>query len=291
MRNKLKVTLKYILIIFMMIVVSISVLLGESKVKSYIQDENNLPHTLAQQDVLGNGSLEIEAIDCDIFINDHFVGKENFQKNYPPGIYKIIAYKDKYHYAAEEVVNLQTGEIKKIELVPESIKGILSVVTKPLEVEGAYIYINEILRKEKTPSNIALTIGTYTISVKHPDYLPVKHDNITIFENVMIREQFNMTPYKGSLKQKEDFWKRQKVIALSITFIIGVVGGGGGQYMGWEKYFDYLNAGNENEAVTLRSVSDNYFQARDISYGISISALIYAGFSYIQEIIYNKMQK
>ena len=279
--------LQYIFIVFL---ICISSLAGLSNMEFKKQTDLNR-RALADEDVSGSSSIEIKALGCEIFINDHFVGREHFQKAYPPGLYTIIVYKDKNHYAAEKVINLKAGETKKIELLPESIKGYVSVVTIPPDIKGANIYANEILLKEKTPSNIALAVGTYSIGVKHPDYVPIIHHNVIVFENVIVREQFNMISYKGSIKQKEDFWKKQKMIALNSAFIIGIAGGGGGQYMGWETYDKYLSASSEDDAVRFRRNSDNYFKARDISYGISISALIYAGFSYIQELRYSKMLK
>jgi len=237
-----------------------------------------------------HGFLDISAEGCDIYINDALVGKNYIRQAFLPGTYRLKALMDDIHYPAEEDVFLGNGETRHVPLEPKYITGSVSIIANPVEAGGSDIYVNGILQKEKTPAVLTLPIGTHTITIKHPDFLEKTLDPITLKENEYVNKSFTMQTYKGSLKEKENFWKTQKWIGVGGSVLIGGLGGGG-NYMGWETYKDYAVAGTVSEAVQLRDMSQLYFLGRDVSYGVSVSSLLYAGFSWVQELRFKEYQE
>lgn len=237
-----------------------------------------------------HGILDIRAEFCNIYVNDQLIGNNSVIKAYSPGTYKIKAFMDDTHYPKEVEVFLGNGETRILEIEPDLITGSISIVANPIEANGANIYIDNILHADKAPAVITLPIGTYDIVIKHSEFLDEEINKIVIKENDYFNKTFTMRNYGGSLKQKENFWKIQKWIALGGTVLIGGLGAGG-NYMGWQTHFDYQDAISPEEAIRLRKVSDAYFLGRDISYGISISSLLYSGFSFIQELRFKEYQK
>ena len=238
-----------------------------------------------------HGTLDIAADGCDIYVNDQLIGKNKIIKTYLPGTHQVKAIMDDIHYPVEEEVFLGNGETRHLIMEPKYITGSIAIMTNPIEASGADIYVNDVLQNMKAPAILSLLIGTHTIVIKHPNFLDITLNQIVIQENAYINKTFTMQTYKGSLKQKENFWKTQMWIALGSTVVISGVGGAGGNYMGWETFFDYQDASSVSEAIRLRNTSDMYFLGRDISYGVSISSLLYAGFSLVQELRFKEMQK
>lgn len=69
----------------------------------------------------------------------------------------------------------------------------LTVVSKPLETKGSTIFINGEKQDEVTPATFILEPGTYSIAVRHSDFLEVTQD-ITVEENERKDAIFNLMP-------------------------------------------------------------------------------------------------
>lgn len=238
------------------------------------------------------GILDITAPNCKVSINNRFFDSNIFKHAVLPGHYIVKGmHEDGIHYPDSESVYIGIGEVKHINLEPEYILGSVSVLTDPPETAGSEIYINGELQSEKSPAIFQLPIGIYNIQVKHSNYLDQNHENIEIRENNYHKEQFQMLTYRGSMKQKENKWKTQKWIALGSSFMICGVGGGGGNYMGWEMYSRYAVSHSTAAAEDYRRQSELYFLGRDVSYGVSLTALGYSAYAWVQEMRFKHKQK
>ena len=129
-----------------------------------------------------------------------------------------------------------------------------------------------------------MLIGDYDISLKHPRYLDISK-NISLKEGDNKELRFQMMTYKGSIKQEYDKWNKRTKIGLWVTgvsAVLGIVSNYSGDYF----YDEYQNSTNTTGADNYKFFTDAAFVSRDVTYGISVSALGYLTYSFIRRSIY-----
>ena len=265
--------------------------------KDYYKDweeKIEISGSLTERDIVllqNYGTINITAKECKIYINDVFIGENQINKRYLPGAYIVKAVKNEKYYPVEEEIYLRNGEIIKKDYEPKIITGSISLINKPIESNGASVYVDgELMEGVKVPIVLELPIGIHTIEIKHPRFLDKVLNDIVIKENDYYSLPFTMVTYEGSLKQKENLWKIQKWAALGGTVVFGGLAYGA-NYLGDRTWEDYNAALNSADAQRLRDLTNLSYLGCDVSIGISVSSLLYAGFSYIQELRFKEYQK
>ncbi|MFA7124043.1 MAG: PEGA domain-containing protein, partial [Candidatus Delongbacteria bacterium] len=201
------------------------------------------------------GILDVSAENSDLYLNNEKVGKNKIKLNLAGGNYSITA-KKQFHKDALQSMYLSVGEEKQIILKPEPILGSLSIISEPYDTKGAEIFIDGIRTENKTPSVFPFIIGDHSLSLKHPKFLDAEQ-KFSLSEGETKEITVKMLTYQGSQKEKKDFWKTQKWIALGST----VAFAGSGLFCSSTAdgyYDDYMKTGSTDEAVDLYDKSTNF---------------------------------
>ncbi len=230
------------------------------------------------------GTLKIIAEGSEIYINDKFVGNDIYDKNEKPGTYEVVAKKDK-HIQAKESVVINIGQTKEITLSPTPQLGSVSVfaidkrnVSK--RINGAKVFIDDVLNKKKTPAVIQHLYGNYSLKLSHPDFLE-QTKNIKIEDGKNTDISFYLDTYEGSMLAKQNFWKKQSLISFGTSALLF----GGGFYCN-----KLMNDSNENYDNTLISTdannykqdSNNFENYRNYCYYSASGVIAYSIFSWLQ---------
>lgn len=226
------------------------------------------------------GILNVSAESSDIYVNGKNSGNGNVKLNLSAGNYTIVA-KKQYYKDAQEQIYLSVGEEKSVKLNPEPILGSLSVISKPFNSKGANIYIDGQNTGKKTPSVFPYIIGDHNLLLKHSEFLD-SNESFSLREGEKKEITVKMLTYAGSQKAKKDFWRTQKWVALGSSVLLA----GSGLYCSSTAdgyYDDYIAANSTDKAVDLYDKSSNFDLYKDISYGVSLSSLGYFFFAWYME--------
>jgi len=235
------------------------------------------------------GKIMIKASQCNIYINDEFIGENSIVKNLKAGEYLLKAERENY---TDEIKNIsiEAGDKLTFALIPKPKMASLSIMSKPFATKGAEIFLNNNKRKETTPAVFETTMGTYNIKVKYPGYIDRTKKNIFLKKGELKELEFSMIPYKNSSLHKAKKWKTRKWISfVSGCLIIG--GGVACNYMGDGYYDDYQIATNSVDAISHRDSYEKLYSYRDMSYYVSIAPFATFIYSYIKQIYYTSKAK
>lgn len=215
-----------------------------------------------------------------IYINDEFMGKNQYPAKLKSGHYTITA-KRKNYYDEIKQCNVYAGRDEIIELHPQPIMGSFSLVTEPKETQGASIFINSVKQEKVSPAIIPLQIGDYDVKVTFPGYVD-KTERITIREseskNLKLTLQLKNIKYLNRSKA----WETQKNIGFISTLLFAAASSYF-TYAGYSDYESYKKAKTSQEAVSFYDKAQQNDQYRNISLGVSLSSLIYYGLSKYNE--------
>ena len=229
------------------------------------------------------GTLNVSAEESDIYIDGEIVGNNAVKSILKSGNHKIIAKKPKHHDVKKDVF-INIGDNKIIELKPKPKMASVNIISIPLNSQGAKIYVDNEFKYKTTPSVLPILVGDYDISLKHPKYLDITKQ-ISLKEGDNKELRFQMMTYKGSIKQEYDKWNKRTKIGLWVTgvsAVLGVVSNYSGDYF----YDEYQNSTNTTDTDNYKFFTDAAFVSRDVTYGISVSALGYLTYSFIRRSIY-----
>lgn len=118
------------------------------------------------------GTLEIDAGEADIYLDDQKLGSGKHTANLAPGRYLLRASRAGHHDAEREVF-VMLGQTHTLELKPEPMEGALSIISEPFDTRGARILVNGVKRSETTPAVITLLVGEYTLTLQKEGYQDV----------------------------------------------------------------------------------------------------------------------
>lgn len=217
------------------------------------------------------GVVKIKAPGSNIMQNDKDVGFDYYEAKLDPGKYTFIAVRKK-HTPDKEDIFLSVGDVREITLEPKAKKGSISLISEPMDTQGAEIYIDGILQPNNTPAVIPLLIGNYDIIIKKEGFADFKKEvNIEKGDNQKIIAQ--MQTYQGSMQQKFNKYKKRKYYWL----------GASGAFLASGYFFNskadnhydsYLASTSTSEATSLHNKVENNNRNSTISYGLSAAALI-----------------
>jgi hypothetical protein len=138
--------------------------------------------------------------------------------------------------------------------------------------------------KGNTPLVTALLVGNYDLKLSFDGYLDSNEKfSLTDGENKTLK--INMLTYAGSIKQKKDFWKKQKWIALG-AFTASAAAGGYFQYSGDNYYDEYLEQKSTSDAESTYDKVLSADRNRNISFSVSLAPLGYFFYSWYKESSY-----
>lgn len=226
------------------------------------------------------GELAVKAENSTIYLNGEEKGINSANLNLKPGKYQVTAKRAK-HKDAEKTVFVNIGRVQEVNLKPEPIQGSISVFSSPHKTKGAKIFLNGRYSNKNTPAVMPLLIGRYDITLKYPGYLDLtKSINITEGENQKL--EFALKTYEGSQREKRDFWRKQKWLALGS--VVATAGAGFAcNYLGDGYYDDFKKADNTTDAVDNFNLTEDYYGYRDIAYSVSLAPLGYFFYAWYME--------
>ncbi len=125
----------------------------------------NLEIQIQMKEAFANISISTEN-EADIYINDQYKAKTNWNGRLEPGLYTIEARKNK-HRTDSRKIQVISGEPQSLQLNPMPITGDLKIASDPFD---AIVLING-EKKGKTPLTLRnLLIGEYTLEMKKNGY-------------------------------------------------------------------------------------------------------------------------
>jgi hypothetical protein len=221
------------------------------------------------------GTIEVEAPDAQIWLDDKAVAKNEYTFRLKEGRYTIKATRDKYK-TQEEWISLNAGDYIKHNFNLQPRMGTLDISSSPNATKGADIFIDNKLINEKTPASIPLIIGNYSVKLTSDGFLPF-NQNIRITENktTNITAQMQVDPTLEIQRHKrlKTFW-----------LISTVITSGTGGYSLWQSqklYDEYYNAGSN--ATDIHQKVEMYDILAPVAFGIS-------GFCLVEFIIHASKQ-
>jgi molybdopterin-guanine dinucleotide biosynthesis protein len=221
------------------------------------------------------GTIEVEAPNAQIWLDDKAVAKNEYTFRLKEGRYTIKATRDKYK-TQEEWISLNAGDYIKHNFNLQPKMGTLDISSSPNATKGADIFIDNKLIDEKTPASIPLLIGNYSVKLASDGFLPF-NQNIRITENktTNITAQMQVDPTLEIQRHKrlKTFW-----------LISTVITSGTGGYSLWQSqklYDEYYNAGSN--ATDIHQKVEMYDILAPVAFGIS-------GFCLVEFIIHASKQ-
>ncbi len=221
------------------------------------------------------GSVHVKAPEAQIWLDDKAVAKNEYTFRLKEGRYIIKATRHKY-YSQEKFVALNAGDDLEYIFNLKPIMGNLNILSSPNATKGADIFIDNRLIKEKTPANIPLLIGNYSVKLTKDGFLPF-NQTVKVNENITTKITAQMQVDPTLLIQKH---KRLKNFWLISTVITSGIGG----YSLWQSdklYNEYKSA--TNNASDIRQKVEMYDTLAPIALGVS-------GFCFIEFIIHASKQ-
>ena len=192
---------------------------GSEKTVTVIDNQT----TKAILDMISNyGKVTIKSSQCNIYINDEFVGTDNIIKDLKAGEY-VISAKRAYYSDELKNISIESGNNLTFDLIPKPKMASLSIMSKPFATKGAEIYLNKNKQKETTPAVFETIMGNYDITVKSPGYID-RTKNIFLKNGEQKEVEFVLIPYKNSSLYKAKKWKTRKWISMITGFTL-VAGG------------------------------------------------------------------
>ncbi len=147
----------------------------------------NLELRLQMKEAFANISINAEN-DADIYINDQYKAKANWNGRLEPGLYTLEARKKQYRTDSRKI-QVISGEPQNITLSPTPITGDLKIASDPFDAE---VFING-EKKGKTPLTLRdLLIGDYSLELRKELHANLKK-TITVKEGEMTRYDFEMS--------------------------------------------------------------------------------------------------
>lgn len=226
------------------------------------------------------GIINIEAPHAQIWLDNKPVAKNYYLNRLKKGNYNFRATRENY-YNEEKNVLLNPGDSINLKFNLRPKMGNLLINTSPSETVGAKIYINNELSHFRTPANIPLLIGDYSLRIEKDGFL---HYNekfiINEDENLQLNVSLIKDPSIKALKHK----KRRNIWFGSAIGFAGI--GTYSMIRSNSLYEDYQNAGSE--ASNIRKQIETLDIITPIAY--SFAAICSAGFI-IKSIKYNKIKE
>ena len=208
-----------------------------------VTDESNIKRTILLNSNVG--TLSVNAPSADIYINDQFVGHNEFINKYPPGNYVIRAEK-KNHYADEQEKFIIVGESYIVDLSPIPKKGSISVILDPPDAKDINIFVDGV-KQGKGQRVMTLSVGQHNIEITSKNFLSqTKMEMVEENKNKVIK--FELLTYAGSIQQEKDKWERRGKLS-GVSFIINSIAIGYFQYKAEKAYGNYQDATNTRSAV------------------------------------------
>lgn len=147
----------------------------------------NLEIQIQMKEAFANISISAEN-EADIYINDQYKAKTNWNGRLEPGLYTIEARKNKYRTDSRKI-QVISGEPQSLQLNPMPITGDLKIASDPFDAE---VLING-EKKGKTPLTLRnLLIGDYTLEL-HKDLHANLKKTITVKEGEMTRYDLELS--------------------------------------------------------------------------------------------------
>ena len=230
-------------------------------------------------------NLIVKAQDSRIYLNEEYVGNNEFSQKLQKGNHRIKASKEN-HRDHEQEIYITPGEDIEVELNPIPIFASLSIQSTPFDSRGANIFLNGQEQDQKSPAVFEVLIGKYEVTLKHPDFL----DNtqlVELKEHEQKKLEFLLQTYEGSMLARADKWKKRKWISLLSSSLFA----GAGyfcNYLGDDYYSKYENSSSTADAISNRENFRKWDNYRDYSYYISVGPAVWSLYSWIKQIHYEK---
>ncbi len=147
----------------------------------------NLEIQIQMKEAFANISISAEN-EADIYINDQYKAKTNWNGRLEPGLYTIEARKNK-HRTDSRKIQVISGEPQSLQFNPLPITGDLKIASDPFDAE---VLING-EKKGKTPLTLRhLLIGDYTLELRKELHANLKK-TITVKEGEMTRYDLELS--------------------------------------------------------------------------------------------------